>query len=80
MAPCGSTNLGAKDVVIALHFLKKVIPSFGGDASKVTIAGQSSGANMIRALLAAPSAASLFKQAILQSDPMVSHRFLIFFI
>lgn len=58
----------------ALSFLQKVIPSFGGSASKITVAGQSSGANMIRALLAVPSADSLFQQAILQSDPMVRYR------
>lgn len=72
LAPCGATNLGAKDVVVALQFLKKVVPAFGGDPSQVTIAGQSSGANMVRAMLAAPTAAPLFKQAILQSDPMVN--------
>jgi Carboxylesterase type B len=75
MAPDGSTNLAVNDVVNALKFLKKVVPSFGGNSSKVTLAGQSSGANMIRALLAIPSAASLFRSAILQSDPMV--RFLL---
>lgn len=59
-----------KDVVNALQFIKKVAPSFGGSASKVTVAGQSAGATMIRALLAAPSASSLFRSAILQSDPI----------
>ncbi|GLB34794.1 putative alpha beta-hydrolase [Lyophyllum shimeji] len=44
--------------------------SFGGTPAKITLAGQSSGANMIRALLAVPSAASLFNSAILHSDPM----------
>ena len=71
MAPSGQTNLAVKDVVTALSFLQKVIPSFGGSRSKITLAGQSSGANMIRALLAVPSASSLFQSAILQSDPMV---------
>ncbi|KAI0340606.1 alpha/beta-hydrolase [Trametopsis cervina] len=70
MAPSGKTNLGASDIVTALHFLQKVLPSFGGSASKITVAGQSSGANMIRGLLAIPSASSLFQSAILQSDPM----------
>jgi len=35
----------------------------------ITLAGQSSGASMIRTLLATPSASSLFRNAILQSDP-----------
>ena len=71
MAPTGHLNLALADIITALHFLQLVVPSFGGSASMITIAGQSSGANMIRGLLAAPSAASLFHSAILQSDPMV---------
>ncbi|KAH9832939.1 alpha/beta-hydrolase [Rhodofomes roseus] len=70
MAPNGQTNLAVKDTITALQFLQTVALSFGGDASKITVDGQSSGANMIRALLAAPSASSLFEYAILQSDPM----------
>ena len=72
MAPNGQTNLAVKDLVTSLQFLKKIIPSFGGSTSKITLAGQSSGATMIRTLLAVPSASSLFRSAILQSDPMVS--------
>ncbi|TFK38938.1 alpha/beta-hydrolase [Crucibulum laeve] len=70
LSPDGTTNLAVKDLVSAMQFLKKVVPAFGGSASKITLAGQSSGANMIRALLATPSASSLFRSAILQSDPM----------
>ncbi|KAJ6618866.1 Alpha/Beta hydrolase protein [Mycena sp. CBHHK59/15] len=70
MAPDGSTNLAVKDTINAINFLAKVVPSFGGKASKITLAGQSSGAGMIRALLATPSASSLFQSAILQSDPV----------
>ncbi|KAI0784377.1 Alpha/Beta hydrolase protein [Abortiporus biennis] len=69
-APNGQTNLGVKDTVNALKFLNKVLPSFGGDPSKVSLAGQSAGASMIRTLLAVPSAASLFRSAVLQSDTM----------
>ena len=71
MAPNGQTNLAVKDTVTALQFLQTIAPSFGGDASAITVDGQSSGANMIRALLAAPSVSDLFQYAILQSDPMV---------
>ncbi|KAF8911044.1 Alpha/Beta hydrolase protein [Gymnopilus junonius] len=70
LPPNGQTNLAVKDLMNALQFLGKVVPAFGGSASKITIAGQSSGASMIRALLAVPSATSLFRSAILQSDPM----------
>jgi carboxylesterase type B len=71
MAPDGTTNQAIKDVVNALQFLKTVLPAFGGSPAKVTIAGQSSGATLVRSLLAVPSASSLFRSAIIQSDPMV---------
>jgi carboxylesterase type B len=41
-------NLGVKDVKQALTFLNKVLPSFGGAPNQITLAGQSSGAAMIR--------------------------------
>ncbi|KAJ7210086.1 alpha/beta-hydrolase [Mycena pura] len=68
--PDGSMNLAVTDTINALAFLGQVVPSFGGDAAKITLAGQSSGAGMIRTLLATPSADALFHSAILQSDPM----------
>jgi carboxylesterase type B len=71
MVPDGGTNLAVKDVANALAFLRKFGPSFGGNAAKMTIAGQSSGASMVRALLAVPSVSSLFQSGIIQSDPMV---------
>ncbi|KAI0748574.1 alpha/beta-hydrolase [Daedaleopsis nitida] len=70
LAPNGSHNLAVMDVMMALGFLRTVIPSFGGSATKITIAGQSAGANMVRALLATPTASPLFQSAILHSDPM----------
>jgi carboxylesterase type B len=70
MAPSGETNLAVKDVITALKFLQANVEAFGGNG-EITIAGQSSGADMIRALLATPSASDLFQKAILQSDPMV---------
>ncbi|KAJ7818329.1 alpha/beta-hydrolase [Mycena olivaceomarginata] len=69
LAPQGPTNLAVKDTINALTFLSSVLPSFGGGGS-LTLAGQSSGASMIRTLLAIPSASSLFEKGILQSDPM----------
>jgi carboxylesterase type B len=46
--------------------------SFGGNKSLLTVAGQSSGATLIRGLLASPTASALFQKAWLHSDPMVS--------
>jgi carboxylesterase type B len=56
----------------ALQFLQKVLPSFNGDSGRITIVGQSTGATMVRALLATPSASALFESASIHSDPMVS--------
>lgn len=64
-----NSNLGVRDAIAALTFINKVVPAFGsGLQNSVTLAGQSSGATMIRALLAAPSASKLFSKAILMSD------------
>ena len=71
--PHGESNLAVKDMINALQFLQQVLPSFGGDSNEITIAGQSSGATMVRALLAASSASGLFNRASLHSDPMVNN-------
>ncbi|KAF9509630.1 hypothetical protein BS47DRAFT_1365106 [Hydnum rufescens UP504] len=43
-----NVNLGVKDITTALEFLHRVLPSFGGDPGEITMAGQSSGAMMLR--------------------------------
>lgn len=76
MSPNGRTNFAVKDVINAMKFIKTVASSFGG-RSTITLAGQSSGATLVRALLAVPSASSLFKSAIMHSDPMVLSNLLV---
>ncbi|KAH7099643.1 alpha/beta-hydrolase [Auriculariales sp. MPI-PUGE-AT-0066] len=61
-------NLGVRDVVAALSLVNKLATAFGLSSDKVTVAGQSSGATLVRALLATPSASSLFSKAMLHSD------------
>lgn len=60
-----STNLALRDQRHALAWVREEIGSFGGDRHAVTVAGQSSGAIAIAALLAGGS--DLFDRAILQS-------------
>ncbi|MCB0938607.1 MAG: carboxylesterase/lipase family protein [Mycobacterium sp.] len=61
----GSTNLATRDQRQALHWVREEIGAFGGDPGAVTVAGQSSGAIAVAALLAA--GCDLFDRAILQS-------------
>ncbi|MEK7833060.1 MAG: carboxylesterase family protein, partial [Acidobacteriota bacterium] len=49
-----SGNYGLLDCVAALQWVQKNIAAFGGDPSRVTLAGQSAGAIAVHSLLAAP--------------------------
>lgn len=62
-------NQGVRDAIQALRFVHDNMASFGGDPNRITLAGQSSGAHLIRSLLNARSASWLFQQVILHSDP-----------
>lgn len=56
------------DSVQALKFIKENIQYFGGDADRITIFGQSSGAAMVSALVISPTVPEdLFQRAIVQS-------------
>ncbi len=63
------SNLGLRDQVAALQWVHRNIAAFGGDASNVTIFGESAGANAVTTLMATPSAEHLFVGAIAQSSP-----------
>ncbi|GAA5943525.1 uncharacterized protein JCM15063_006443 [Sporobolomyces koalae] len=63
-------NMGLRDLILALETIQHDIGAFGGDASLVSLAGQSSGAQMVKALLSTPSASNLFHRAILHSAPL----------
>ncbi|MFJ7496128.1 carboxylesterase/lipase family protein [Streptomyces sp. NPDC097727] len=63
----GGGNAGLLDQVEALRWVKRNIGAFGGDASNVTISGESAGAESVRILLGTPAARGLFHKAIIQS-------------
>ena len=62
-----SSNLGLRDQLAALAWVRENIESFGGDPENVTVCGQSAGAMSIGALLGVDSEKRPFKRAILQS-------------
>ncbi len=66
------TNLGLRDVLFALHWVRDNIAAFGGDPDRVTLFGESAGGGVITALLGSPAAAGLFHRAIVQSSPVTS--------
>ncbi|MGN2635839.1 carboxylesterase/lipase family protein [Nocardia takedensis] len=63
------SNLGLRDQVAALRWVRENIAAFGGDPDNVTVFGESAGANAVLSLLATPAAEGLFHRAIAQSPP-----------
>ncbi|RFA18240.1 carboxylesterase/lipase family protein [Subtercola boreus] len=62
-------NLGLRDCVAALEWVQANIRSFGGDPERVTLFGESAGANAVTTLMTVPRASGLFARAIAQSSP-----------
>lgn len=65
--PHAPSNLGLRDQIAALEWVRDHIDAFGGDPENVTLFGESAGAMSVGALLGAPRAQGLFRRAILQS-------------
>ena len=63
-------NLSVEDQMLALRWVRKNIGAFGGDPGKVTLFGQSAGANAIVHMLSRPDSRDLFGQMILQSPSL----------
>ena len=66
-----SSNVGMKDLVAALEWVRDNIENFGGDPSNVTIMGQSGGAGKVSTLMGMPAARGLFHKAIVMSGSAV---------
>ncbi|MDG2336128.1 MAG: carboxylesterase family protein [Myxococcota bacterium] len=61
------SNLGLRDQVAALEWVRSHVDSFGGDPGNVTLFGQSAGAMSACTLMTTSAADGLFHRAILQS-------------
>ncbi|MFF0159878.1 carboxylesterase family protein [Streptomyces sp. NPDC005263] len=58
------TNLGLRDLLLALDWVQENIAAFGGDPGRVTVAGQSAGGGAVLALLSSPAAGRRFHRAV----------------
>ncbi|MFB2596264.1 carboxylesterase/lipase family protein [Herbiconiux sp. P17] len=66
------SNVGLRDQIFALEWVRDNIARFGGDPGNVTLFGESAGGASVIALMASPLAAGLFHRAIAQSAPVTS--------
>lgn len=62
-------NLGIRDQIAALQWVKENIAAFGGNPDNVTIFGESAGGTSVETLLSVNSAKGLFHRAIAESGP-----------
>jgi para-nitrobenzyl esterase len=60
-------NLGLRDILASLQWVRNNIEAFGGDPENITLFGESAGAIAIACLLASPLRVGLFQRAIIQS-------------
>ncbi|CAG7725730.1 unnamed protein product [Allacma fusca] len=66
------SNLGLKDMILALEWVQKNIRFFGGDPNRVTIFGESAGSGAVGFLVLSPLAKGLFNYAIGMSGTTMS--------
>ncbi|CAG2175754.1 unnamed protein product, partial [Oppiella nova] len=71
-----ATNAGMYDQMLALQWIRQHIHHFGGDPSRVTLIGQSTGAQSVGFHILSPISSRLFNSAILISGSPLERRWL----
>ena len=61
-------NLGLKDLIAALEWVKENIANFGGDSNNVTIFGASAGGALVHSLLVSPRAKGILITSLIKSN------------
>jgi para-nitrobenzyl esterase len=70
LSPSGVNNLGLRDQILALQWVHDNIGAFGGDPDRVTVFGQSAGADSVLSLMLCEQTTGLFRRAVMQSAPL----------
>jgi para-nitrobenzyl esterase len=70
LSPSGVDNLGLRDQILALQWVHDNIGAFGGDPDRVTVFGQSAGADSVLSLMLCEQTTGLFRRAVMQSAPL----------
>ncbi|CAK1584381.1 unnamed protein product [Parnassius mnemosyne] len=65
-------NMGAKDVVMALRWIRNNIDLFKGNFNKVTVIGSGVGADIVASFLVSNAAEDLFNRVVIQSGSAIS--------
>jgi para-nitrobenzyl esterase len=65
--PGGATNIGLRDQIAAVEWVRENAEAFGGDPHNITLFGHSAGAASVACLLRSPLASGLFNRAIVHS-------------
>lgn len=67
-------NWGTLDQIQALKWVNENIDDFGGDPSRITIAGESAGSFSISNLIMSPLTKGLFSQAVMESGSILENK------